>query len=82
MQLAVTAMARFRNPQNNYEEDASGRWSWLWRFLFGFLYFAIKGNWRHAVGGVVLAIFTAGVSWFIYPFFICRINDKHYLRKG
>jgi hypothetical protein len=71
---------RFRNLANGYEEttDRAG----LWCLLFGFVYFAVKGVWTHAVAGLALAIVTAGASWFVYPFFAQQILEKHYLRNG
>jgi hypothetical protein len=71
---------RFRNPMNGYEESVG--LSWLWCLLFGFLYFAVKGVWTHAVVSFALAFLTAGLSWFIYPFFAKGIVEKSYLQKG
>jgi hypothetical protein len=71
---------RFRNPANGYEEDATG--SWLWCFLFGPIYFALKGVWNHAVFSAGLAIVTCGLSWLMYPFFAREIVARNYLRKG
>jgi hypothetical protein len=50
--------------------------------LFGFVYFAVKGVWTHAIASLTLAIVTAGVSWFFYPFFARGAVEKNYLRKG
>ena len=72
---------KFKNTKNNYIEEVSSL-SWLWCFLFGFIYFAIKGIWRHAIVSLVLAFVTFGISWFIYPFFIKSIIRKDYLRRG
>lgn len=41
-----------------------------------------RGVWTHAVVGFLLAIFTWGLSWFIYPFCANRIMRTHYLRRG
>ena len=71
---------RFQNPANNYIEEASA--PWLWTLLFGGFYFMAKGVWTHAIIGILLAIITAGVSWFIYPFFAGGIIRNHYLKKG
>ena len=75
-------MSRFKNTFNDYEEYSSDVFSWLWCLLFGCIYFAVKGNWRHAFASLGWAIVTFGVSWFIYPFFVYGINDKHYERQG
>jgi hypothetical protein len=47
---------RFENPASGYVEDIS--YAPIWCLLFGFVYFAAKGVWTHAVGGAVLAIST------------------------
>ena len=37
----------FKNQANNFIEEFSA--PGLWVFLFGFIYFAVKGVWTHAV---------------------------------
>ncbi len=71
---------KFQNPSNGYVEEAN--LCWLWCLLFGFIYFAVKGIWTHAVVSFVLAGITHGFSWLIYPFFAKAIVEKSYLRKG
>jgi hypothetical protein len=73
--------ARFRNPQNGYEEEVSPL-AWLWVFLFGGFYFAVKGVWTHFFAGFVLAVCTLSFSWWIYPFFAGSIMRTHYRRMG
>ena len=71
---------RFKNPVNNYEETVSA--PWVWCILFGPLYFAVEGAWAHFFVSIIFAIFTAGLSWLIYPFFAYDIVKESYLRKG
>jgi len=71
---------QFKNPFNGYVEEVSN--APLWSLLFGFFYFAAKGVWTHAAAGAVLAFFTFGLSWIIYPFFANQIMRTHYLRRG
>ena len=71
---------RFKNPSNGYIETVSC--PWLWALLFGPIYFAVKGVWTHFVAGIMLGMFTFGVSWFFYPFFAGGIIRNHYLSKG
>jgi hypothetical protein len=71
---------RFKHPANGYVEEVS--LAPLWCLLFGFIYFAVKGVWTHAVAGLALSIFTFGISWLIYPFFANQIMRAHYLRRG
>ena len=73
---------KFENAENNHVEEVSGRLSWLWVLLFGPIYWVIKGIWRHAVAHLVLAIISAGLIHFIYPFFTYGIIKKHFLRLG
>tara|TARA_B100000927_G_C16422098_1_gene451793 strand:- start:207 stop:443 length:237 start_codon:yes stop_codon:yes gene_type:complete len=73
---------KFKNPQNNYVEKVSSPLSWLWVLLFGPIYWAIQGVWRHAVVHFVLAVITFGVLHLIYPFFTYSILRKHYLKLG
>ncbi len=71
----------FKNPANGHAETIPGL-AWLWTLLFGFIYLAIRGVWTHVVAYVFLAVMTAGISWFIYPFFANGILRNHYLKKG
>ena len=70
----------YENPANHYQEASSA--PWVWTLLFGVFYFAVKGIWRHAFIAFLLAFFTVGLSWLIYPFFANNIVRTHYLRKG
>lgn len=80
-QPATTGKILFKNPANGYTEEVS-RDAWLWVLLFGCIYFAVKGVWTHATAGFLLAFFTCGLSWLIYPLFAADIMKRHYLRKG
>ena len=73
---------KFKNPVNNYLEDVSGSFSWLWVFLLGPIYWAVKGIWRHAVVHLILALVTFGIVHLIYPFFTYAILRKHYNSIG
>mgnify|MGYP005871475001 CR=1 FL=1 len=70
----------FKNPVNGYVEESN--LCWLWCLLFGFTYFAYKGAWGHSLISLILALCTAGISNFIYPFFATSVVRKHYLQKG
>ena len=39
----------YKNPVNDHTEKVCGSFSCLWVFLFGPIYWAFKGVWRHAV---------------------------------
>jgi hypothetical protein len=71
---------RFQNPSNGYVTEASS--PGLWVLIFGCFYFLAKGVWVHFLLSAVLAVFTYGVSWLIYPLFAGTIMRKHYLSKG
>ena len=72
----------FQHPDSDYIEKSASFFSWLWVLLFGPLYWVIRGVWRHAVAHLILAILTAGIVHFLYPFFTYSILRKHYLRQG
>ena len=72
----------FRNPINGYTEQSSSVLSWLWVLFFGPVYFAVRGNWRHFIAHILLAMLTLGLSWLVYPFFIYHINASHFRREG
>ena len=74
-------MNKFKNKANGHIEEISPI-SWLWAFLFGSIYWAVKGIWKHAVVSLVLALCTFGISLFIYPFFTKSILRNYYLHNG
>jgi hypothetical protein len=74
-------MNTFKNKSNGHTEQIS-MVTFLWAFLFGPFYFVFKGIWRHAVISFFAAIFTVGISAFIYPFFAKGIVRNHYLQNG
>jgi len=71
---------RFQNSSNGFVEEVTA--APLWCLLFGFIYFAVRGVWTHAIAAFILAILTLGISWLIYPFFANDIMRTHYLRRG
>ncbi len=75
-------MAKFKNPQNGYTQSVSQAGAFFGCLVFGVLYFAYKGAWRHALISFGAAICTLGVSWLIYPFFAYRCVEHSYLERG
>ena len=71
-----------KNTRNNYTETVSTPISWLWVFLFGPIYWVVKGVWRHAVIHFILFLISFGILHLIYPFFTYSILKKHYLKNG
>lgn len=69
-----------QESSNGYIEDAST--AGLWVLLFGFFCLAVKGAWTHAIVGVILAVYTVGISWLVYPFVAGGIMRSHYLKNG
>ena len=72
----------FVHPTNGYIEKGGTGFSWLWMLLFGAVFLAVKGCWRHVSIYLVLVPTTLGLAWLIYPFFARRLVDKAYLRQG
>lgn len=71
----------FKHPANGHTETIPSL-AWLWMLLLGFIYLAIRGIWPHVLISLILAVCTAGISWFIYPFFIRKVIRNHYLKNG
>ena len=69
---------QFANPSNGHVETSSGSFSWLWVFLFGIIYFLVKGNFKHAA----VCFFTFGLAQLVYPFMIKSVNANWYLNNG
>lgn len=79
MQLRI----RFKNPKNNRVELVPSKMgAFFLMFLFGFFYLAYRGLWRHVGGAILAAIFTGGVSWFIFAIYAHQIITEHYKKTG
>ena len=70
----------FRHSQTNFVVTCN--YPFLWTLIFGCFYFLEKGNYKHAIISLLAAGCTAGISWFIYPFFAKGIMTNYYLKKG
>lgn len=75
-------MATFRNPANGYTQSVQPLTAFAGCLLFGVLYFAYKGVWKHAFIAFFAAVFTLGVSWLIYPFFAYACVTGSYKERG
>jgi hypothetical protein len=75
-------MATFRNPINRYTQTVNPRGAFWACILFGSVYFAYKGAWKHALLSLLAAILTFGISWFIYPFCAYGCVTESYLERG
>lgn len=76
LQMQVT------NPANGYTLTFN-RWvEFVTCLVFGPIYFAYRGLWAHAFLSLILAFATSGISWLIYPFFVEKINEAHYMKRG
>jgi len=69
----------FKNVANGYEMDLTDPLAWA--LLFGPFYF-MKHVPIHAAASFIIAIFTGGISWFVYPFFARDIIRREYMSKG
>jgi hypothetical protein len=72
----------FREPTTGATVAVTRGGTILWTLLFGCFYLAYKELWLHAVLSLVAAIFTYGISWLIYPFFVYRLVVDSYRRRG
>ena len=75
-------MATFRNPLNGYTQSVHPGSAFVGCLLFGVLYFAYKGVWKHALISLAAAFMTVGASWFVYPFFAYGCVRSSYLERG
>lgn len=73
---------KFKNPPNGYEVNDGSMFCWLWAFLFGGVYHAVRGNWLWLFLYPIIAISTLGLGFFVLPFFTRKINRTHLLRNG
>ena len=73
-------MATYVNQTNGYTERVGP--AWLWVLLFGALYFAYRGMWRHAILLFLLVLPTFGIAWVYYILTARRHVERHYLERG
>ena len=73
-------MMRFAHPLNQHVVTVKAARSWT--LLFGPLYLASHGAWAQALISLVVAVFTVGISWLVYPFFAPGIVRSAYLCNG
>jgi hypothetical protein len=67
---------------NGYTQSVEPLTSFAGCLLFGVLYFAYKGVWKHALIAFFAAFMTLGISWVIYPFFAYKCVTGSYLERG
>ena len=72
---------RFKNPKTGEVADLYEP-PWAVVLLFGFFYFLFKKIWINVFISFILAIMTAGGSWFIYPFFARMMIRWEYKQRG
>ena len=65
-------------PHSGAVRTIIGRFHWLWCFLFGFIYYAMKGMW----GMAVISFFTLNGLFFVMPFLNRSLVRKHYENQG
>lgn len=73
---------QFLNPATGAVVKVTRGGAFLLTLLFGCFYLAYKEVWLHAAISAVLAVFTAGLSWLVYPFFAYNVIVWSYRRKG
>ena len=61
-------------PTSGAKRTILGPLHWLWCFLFGFIYYAVKGMW----GSAVISLFTLNGLFVIYPIMNRSLVRKHY----
>lgn len=66
------------HPASGTHKTVLGPLHRLWAFLFGFLYYAVKGMW----GPALLSFFTANGLLVIFPLWNRAIVRGHYEKAG
>lgn len=85
-------MATFEHPGNGHREEVTAT-SGVLAFLFGFVYFLVKGVWPHALLQIAVLVFGAVLLgpavlvvafplWVGYAFAAPSILRSKYLRSG
>lgn len=72
----------YKHPINGYKVNDGSKLCIIWAFLFGPIYFAMRGNWGWFFIAWMLAIGTLLTSYFIVPLFARKINRAYLLRQG
>jgi hypothetical protein len=72
----------FRDPVSGHMAVIKRSSTFWLTFLFGCFYLGYKGAWMWAGIALVAALFTYGLSWFVFPFFAYRIIVDSYRRAG
>ena len=75
-------MATFKNTRNGYKQSVTQSGAFLGCLVFGAIYFAYKGVWKHFFIGWLAAFCTLGISWLVYPFFAYQCVRHSYLERG
>jgi hypothetical protein len=72
----------FRHPHTGVISRVTAQGSFWLTLGLGSFYFAYKEHWLAAVGGILAALLTYGLSWLVFPFFAHRLIIDNYRRKG
>ena len=76
-----TLAAKAYNPTNGAVEEIWEGFSWPCLFL-GFIWYIYKGMWGWGLIAFILAVFTWGLSWLVFPFFANEQHAKSLLKQG
>lgn len=71
----------FKNEQTNQFKQTKLGFSWTMLF-FGVFVPLFRGDWKWFLVSLVIEIFTAGLAWFVFPFFYNKIYINELLEKG
>ncbi len=75
------AVITFRHPIMRSIRPAPLGFSWTMLF-FGMFVPLARSDWKHFLISTVLAIFTSGLSWVIYPFWYNWIYVRNVIKEG
>jgi uncharacterized membrane protein YvbJ len=63
-------------PQKTEAPTIEREVSAVWTFLFGGIYFLVKGWFKAGIAALVISFFTGFIAWFIIPFFARKFVDS------
>ena len=76
-----TSAGILTNPATNHEEEIWEGWSWP-SFFAGVFWFMAQGMWTWVLISGVAGIFTAGISWAIFPIFSNNLRTEYLKKQG
>ena len=72
----------YRNARTGHTHRVNKALVFLGCLIFGWLFWAIVGEWGHSLASLILPFFTLGISALIYPFYANKIIKFKWESRG